>query len=237
MRRHIKNIIGCIITSVLAIVLVQWTGHILDPAWTEDGFDVIRAFDLIEDDTLDVIIYGSSRAWKGCDTRVMCNEYNLNAYNYGCNWQAINTIKLFLEDSLRTQNPKIVCIELGLVSNIEEDTNMDGQIYYTKVMSNFEGKRNYLKQCFGSDIKRYVSYYIPLVMFHDNWINVNYENFLFQGPGRWLETKGYCVSTKVTECTIPDYNTFSQSELNEDSVEVLKSIVEICHEKNIDIIF
>lgn len=237
MKKNIQHIIGCIITIILASILILRTGHVLDPAWSEDGLDVIKAFDLIEDNTLDVIVYGSSHAWKGCDTMVMCNEYNLRAYNYGCNWQAINTIRLFLEDSLRTQNPKVVCIEVGLVDNLERDTNMDGQIYYTRAMRNFDGKRKYLKQCFGDDIERYVSYYIPLVMFHDNWTSINYENYLLQGPERWIEAKGYCGSTNVFECSIPDYNTFSQKELNKDCVEVLQSMVDICHENNIDIIF
>ena len=74
------------------------------------------------------MIYGSSRAWKGCDTTVMADEYGLSAYNYGCNWQAINTTALFLQDSLLTQTPKVVCIETGLVDDIEKNTGMDGQI-------------------------------------------------------------------------------------------------------------
>lgn len=232
-----KPLIGSIITILLTAMLVQYMGHILDPSWTEDGFDVIKAFDALEDDSLDVIVYGSSHAWKGCDTRVMCDQYGLAAYNYGCNWQAINTVLLFLRDSLRTQTPKVVCIETGLVGVFQQDTDLNGQIYYTKPMANFEGKKEYLRQCFGNNIERYISYYVPLVMFHDNWNNVNFENFLFPGPQRFLDTRGYCPGTNITPFEKPDCKSFKQNEISSNCVAELDKMVELCKEKGINVIF
>ena len=74
-------------------------GALLDPPNTILGFEVIEAFHSLEDNSLDVIVYGSSHAWRGCDTRVMKDKYSIAAYNYGCNWQKMNTIELFLKDS------------------------------------------------------------------------------------------------------------------------------------------
>lgn len=232
----IKNIIGCIVTLVLTISLIQFTGHILDPDESEEGFDAIKAFDLLDDNSLDVIVYGSSHAWKGCDTRVMCEKYGLKAYNYGCNWQAANTILLFLKDSLRTQSPKIACVETGVIDHLELDVDMDGEIYYTKQMSNFDGKREYLKQCFGDDIGRYISYYVPLAMFHENWSKVNFENFWFPGPERYVESRGFSSSTGVSPFTIPDYNTMPQTGLPEDSEAILNEIVQVCKDNNIELL-
>ena len=232
----LKNIIGCIVTLVLTISLVQFTGHILDPDESEEGFDAIEAFDLLEDNSLDVIVYGSSHAWKGCDTRVMCDKYGLKAYNYGCNWQAINTILLFLKDSLRTQSPKVICVETGLIYHVEQDVDLDGEIYYTKKMPNFDGKREYLKQCFGDDVGRYISYYVPLAMFHENWSKVNFENFWFPGPKRYVESRGYNICTGVNPFEIPDYTTMPQKDIPKDSKSVLEEIVKVCKENNINLI-
>lgn len=237
MNKILKPLIGCVITLSLTIGLVQYTGHILDPEWTEDGFDVIEAFDLLEDDSLDVIVYGSSHAWKGCDTRVMCNDYGLNAYNYSCNWQSINTILLFLKDSLRTQHPKVACIEAGTVNNIEQDVDLNGQIYYTRPMANFDGKKQYLRQCFGNDIERYVSYYVPLVMFHDNWNLVNFENYRFPGPQRFIDSRGYLASSRAVPFEDPGYESFQQEEIQEDCIAVLDEIVSICNESDIQLLF
>lgn len=237
MKKILKPLIGCIITISLTIALVQYVGHILDPKWSEDGLNVVEAFDSLEDNSLDVIVYGSSHAWKGCDTRVMYEDYGLAAYNYGCNWQSINTVLLFLQDSLRTQSPKVVCIETGLVDQIEKDVDMNGQIYYTRAMKNFDGKEEYLEQCFGDDVERYVSYYVPLVMFHDNWNTVDSENFRFPGPERYVATRGYTVGTEVVPFEIPDYHTFEQDEIPQDCVDVLDKMVEACRGKDIQIVF
>lgn len=237
MKKVIGRILGCIITVALTIAMVQYTGHVLDPAWTEDGLNTIDAFHELEKDSLDVIVFGSSRAWKGCDTRVMYDKYGLSAYNYGCNWQAMNTTLLFLRDALRTQTPKVVCIEASFVNYLEEDVDLDGQVYYTRQIPFFTGKIDYLKQCFGDDMERYASYLVPLIMFHDNWIQINDENFRFPGSERYIESRGYDESTVVNPYEIPDYTTMKQIEIEEKCIDNLNKIVKECHDRGIDIIF
>ena len=57
MKKRILIILECIITIALTIVILRCIGHRLDPAWSQDGFDVIDAFHSLEDDSLDVIVY------------------------------------------------------------------------------------------------------------------------------------------------------------------------------------
>ena len=146
MKKHIKSITGFLITLILTVTLIQHFGLRLDPFLSNLGFVAIKAFYSIEDNSCDVMVYGSSHAWRGCDTRVMRDEYGISAYNYSCNWQAINTTLLFIQDSLRTQKPKVICIDTYQAHNVLHDIDMDGQIYYTRPMKNFKGKREYLKE-------------------------------------------------------------------------------------------
>lgn len=236
-RAKIKRIIAWLITVPLTVLVIQVCGHVMDPAYSSAGFDTIEAFHKIEDNTLDVMIYGSSRAWKGCDTTVMADEYGLSAYNYGCNWQAINTTALFLQDSLLTQTPKVVCIETGLVDDIEKNKGMDGQIYYTKAMPNSQAKKDFLRQCFGKDPKKWLSYYVPLIVFHNNWNKITYESFHSTGYQYYLDSRGYAAGSSVKDVKIPDYHTFKQTELSEDSLQALDKIVAACKEKGVQIIF
>ena len=91
-----KNIIGCLVVIILTFCIVQQLGHFLDPKWTESAMDDIRAFHLMEDNSVDVIVYGSSHALKGCEVMEMYKNYGIAAYNYGNNWQKLNTTLLFL---------------------------------------------------------------------------------------------------------------------------------------------
>ena len=237
MKQTIKNTIGCLITFVLTITLILHFGERLDPFLSNLGFVAIKAFYSIEDDSCDVMVYGSSHAWRGCDTGVMNNEYGIRAYNYACNWQAINTTLLFIEDSLRTQKPKIICIDTFQAHNVIEDTDMDGQIYYTRPMKNFKGKRDYLKQCFGNDVERYASYVFPLIMFHDNWDDIEEENYNEKDYRLLAANTGFWPNPNVDTYPAPDPDTFEQLELGEDAIKVLDRIVEICDKEDIKIIF
>lgn len=243
MKKGLKCIIGFLITVTMIFWGINYIGYRLDPEWSQDGLDVVDAFHSLDDNSLDVIVYGSSRAWKGFNTTVLNNKYGISAYNYGCNWQAINTILLFLQDSLTTQKPKVVCIETGLVDSVEQDINLDGQIYYTREIPASRQKWEYLKQCFGTDvdgkhIERWLSYFFPLIMFHENWNSINYENYLKQGHQRFVDSTGYCIgNNSLYRCTLPDYRTFEQYELSDESKGVLDKIVNECRERNIDIIF
>ena len=231
------NIIGSLVVMIITFLMVQYMGHLLDPKWTESAMDAIRAFHLLEENSVDVIIYGSSHALKGCEVMEMYKNYDIAAYNYGNNWQKLNTTLLFLQDSLKTQTPKVVCIETRFAGTVLEDTDLTGEIYYTRPIKNFEGKKAYLKKCFGTDLVRYFEYYVPLTMFHENWNVVEEENFNRPNPQLYLRSMGYRGTTKVRPVTLGDYKQFEQKSLPDKSKEILDQMVQCCNEKGIKIIF
>ena len=237
MKKTVTSIAGVILTAALTVGLIQYMGHLLDPWEAQDGLDVVEAFHSLEDNSLDVIVYGSSHAWKGCDTRIMRDKYGISAYNYGCHWQKINTTALFLKDSLRTQSPKVVCIETYNVNAVLQDRNLQGEIYYTRPMKSFAGKQEYLKQCFGNDLERYASYYFPIIMFHDNWNAIQYENFLGQRCERLIDSAGFFTNDAVYQCELPDYETFTQSKIGENAIKTLDEIVQVCRDNDVQILF
>ena len=236
MKTKVKYAVTTLMTVILTVFLAQKAGVLLDPEWSGDGLDVIHAFHSLEDNSLDVIVYGSSHAWKGCDTRVMREKYNLAAYNYAANWQALNTTLLFLEDSLRTQSPKVACVETYFVNYVLQDEQMEGQVYYTREISTFSGKIEYLKQVFRSHVGRYVTYVFPLMMFHENWKTLNAENWLNQGYERFVTTTGFAESDSLQAYTVPDYRTFPQYGISEEGLAILDRMVKVCAEKGVKLV-
>lgn len=238
-KKHtVKRILSCIITAGLTLCAVDCMGVFLDPPWISGPLNVIDAFHSLEEDSMDVIVYGSSHSWKGFSTAELYEKYGIEAYNYGCSWQHINTTDLFLKDSLRTQSPQIALIETFNVNNTLYDTELDGEIYYTRSISMFDGKWKYLKQCFGNNLGGYLSYWFPIVMFHDNWSQISSENFVdYSTEEDYLESRGYETGTTCVPAVIGDYRTFEQYELGSGSRMILDDIVGVCKENNIEIIF
>lgn len=238
MKRIVIAILNTVATIALLVAFVSGLGHILRPTNTDSAITAINTFHNVEENTIDVIGYGSSHMWMGFDAQAMYDLYGISAYNYGCNWQHINTTELFVKDSFRTQSPKVVLVELFMVNHVLENVDMEGEIYYTRAISDFEGKRDYLKQCFGNDKEKYLSYYMPLCAFHENWTNLKPKSFKkITSDTDYAATRGSVLNESVYPMTIADYTTFEQLQLEEKSLRSLDNIVEICKENNAEVIF
>lgn len=238
MKEKIKNIGAVTIVCAMVILGIVYLGKVFSPFYTTDATDTIDAFHELDENSVEVIVYGSSHAWKGFDVMAMYKEYGIGAYNYGCNWQHINTTELFVEDSFRTQKPKVILIETYLVNELLLNMDMNGEIYYTRAISNFEGKQKYLKQVFGDETFRYVSYYVPFVAFHSNWNNLTRWSFDVDSDKMdFKKTMGYYGSDTIHKVTMLDHEQFQQKSLNPNAIQVLDNIVELCKENNVEVIF
>ena len=237
-KQKIINITAVLFTLFLLALFIQGTGKLLNPYGTDDAMNAVKAFHSLPEQSLDVCIFGSSIAWKGVDAGKMQKKFGFSAYNYGCNWQRINTTALFISDALRTQTPKVICVDSYHVADVLENSELNGEIYYTKAIPDSENKKAYLRQCFGKNPERWLCYYVPLVMFHPNWKSLGKENFHDNYSVSYFQkTRGYNKSKHVYKNKLNDYHSFGQSQLPDASLQILDSIMDMCREKNVEVVF
>lgn len=235
---NIKRVLSIIIIICLIGLCIYKLGYLFRPTDTDGAYSQIETFHSLPENTVEVIIYGSSHAFRGISTMELYDKYGIGAYNYGWNWQACNTTNLFLKDSLKKQTPKVVLIEAYNLCTVLNNQNMDAQIYYSRYIYDKTAKTEYIKQCFGSEKDRYIAYYLPICAFHDNWNTLTAASFNDLGMGTFLrKNMGFSASDKVTEVEIPDYKTFGQIEFNEMAIKEMSDMVETCHNKDIDVVF
>ena len=233
-----KKIFGTICCLLLVLLGILGLGHLVRPTDTDDEIKAIKTFHSMPENSIEVIAYGSSHAWKGLETMEMYREYGIGAYNYGCNWQHINTTSLFIHDSLRTQSPKVLLIETFRVGSLLENIDIIGEVFYTREIPNSDVKEAYLEQCFEGKVGRYLSYYVPLFAFHENWSELKRENFMVNcATEDYFSTMGFDESDEVVPVQLKDPETFEQHRISDRAEDVLDGIVKICQEKNIEIIF
>lgn len=228
--------------AVMMVVLIVGTVYVLGiitrPTETDTSLNTINTFHDLPEDSIEVIGYGSSRMWKGLDPIVMYENYGVGMYNYGCNWQRFNTTYMFFLDSLETQSPDVVIFEVKNVYNLLDDVDIEGEIYYTKAIDNIFMKSEFLYQYFENDLDRYVSYFIPLFAFHENWKSLSENSFQLNGSSKnFYDSMGYSGSASVQSVEPVDSTTFAEFELPESSVEILDNIIAICEENDTEIIF
>lgn len=238
MRRTILNAFGCIVTLSIIIGGIHTLGYIVRPTDTDGAYSQVETFHRLPKNSVEVIIYGSSHAYRGLDTRELYNAYGIGAYNYSWHWQNINTTKTFLLDSLRTQSPKLILIETFHAGQILTNVNITPEIYYSKYLYDKKSVRKYLRQCFIRDKRRYLSYYMPLYAFHENWSALTKNSFTPLIYNDYLlTTMGFAPSDRVEQVTLPDSSMLKQQEFSEEAITELDEIIAICRKRNIDILF
>lgn len=238
MNKKLKQLTSCIALVALLAQSIWCVSDILKPVFIGDVYNAVDAFYAQPDNSVDVMVYGSSHAWKGFDAGELSKNYGINAWNYGGNWQYINTTALFLEDSLLSQSPKVVLIESFLINSVHENTSLNGEIMYTNHLRWSEAKVRYIKQVFGTQTEEYFSYFVPLVYYHANWNALNKWNFVNPSDGYdFIAAKGYRSSDEVQPVTIPNYTTFNQKSLSSQAEDTLNRIVKICKDRGIDVVF
>ena len=99
-------------------------------------------------------------------------------------------------------------IDTFFVNSILKDKNITGEIFYTRYLDHSKEKTAFLKQYFGNDPERWLSYYMPLCAFHDNWINITKQSFMpladsGNHTSTWIrENMGYCPSKLNTKINL-----------------------------------
>lgn len=239
MKNKKGRIVATIIMTITILGSIRLFEQLLLGNSIADAINQIETFHDMPEDSIEVIGYGSSRMWRSIDSMEMYKNYGIGTYNYGAHWQQFNTTYLFFLDSLKTQSPKVVIFEMNNVNDIIENSALTGEIYYTKAIENKGARTEYLSQCFGDDIESYLSYYFfPILEFHSNWANINIMSiFEKTNDEYYYGTMGYFEFDIIGSVDPVDFSLVEELEIDEESIIVLDSIVDICNKNDIEIIF
>ena len=219
-----KKLAAILLCVVLIFVGVLALGHLTRPLGDDVAIANVENFHKLPENSIDVIVYGSSHAWRNVNADEMYDKYGIGAYNYAANWQHLDTTWLFVHDSLATQTPKVALIEGMHINSNVFDTDMDGEIYYTTPIPASKYKRAYLKMCFENHIERYISYYFPLVAYHENKNALTAESF-----GRtsnsidFMDTMGFYPRDGVFVADVKDWTEMENWVIGDRSLELKKA--------------
>lgn len=237
MKKLLRNWAETIITLVLTVALVHCLGYLVRPVSSDQSIAAMKAFRCIPENSVEVLCYGSSHMWRGLDVMAMYKKYGIGAYNYACNWQHINTTSLFVEDSLRVQSPRVAIVDTFRVNELLQDTDVNGEIYYTRILPHSSAKDAYLQQCFGPSGMRYLSYYMPLCAFHDNWVNLGKESFIPRfHKEEFLNSMGYRFTSGSIPVKIMRCPSGEQQEISDEALTVLEHIQKLCSENGVQLL-
>jgi hypothetical protein len=101
------------IVSFLLVFALTITAYMtaLDFKYLDSVFKFDAFYELPEN-SVDVLVLGSSHAYQGINTSVLWNEYGYSAFNLCGAAQPIWNTYYYLEEALKTQTPKVIILDI-----------------------------------------------------------------------------------------------------------------------------
>lgn len=124
-------------------------------------------------DSIDVIICGGSTAGTSFAPGYIWGKYGITSYPVSSNTQRPKAIRYLLEETLKTQSPKLAVIELRMFTYKDEVLKTD-EAHIREVTDNmkysfhrFKTVKNLTDGVEGFENK--LSYYFDIIKYHSNW--------------------------------------------------------------------
>lgn len=209
---------------------------------------VINDYKHFESNSVDILFFGSSQMFCGINSVLLYEKYNISAYDYGASRQALSITPYYLAESLKTQSPKIVAVEMASVFQKNEELTPRELAWNYAPTPLTKEKVQSLEQTLGSKWKAYQYAFLPLLVYHDRWrvlgqqsdFDCRYDFEYVFHPDKYLglHPRGYISDDSIREQSYDFKNSDTElKEIPDESKRAVDSIAEICREKNIKLLF
>ena len=175
---------------LLAAVVLTYGLYVVTPKY-DYGICSITNLYQQEENTIDVLILGTSMAYSGVNTNLLWAEYGIASYNL-CSAEMPYWISYYyLLEALKTQSPKVIILD-SLPATYGMDTPARGRI----IMSTY-GIRDPVNRlraiATSAKPEEFLSYALGYPQVHTMYSELGYEDFVFppDNGGRGASWKGY----------------------------------------------
>ena len=164
-----RTIIKRIIAVGLMVFMVAGYVHLASKYYLR-GMDnaVVRLDGFYEEDdnSLDVIILGSSEIYQGFSSADAYGQYGFTGYPFAFETNPVSLWKYEVKEILKSQSPQLIVVEINGVVYDEKLLHKPSAIRYLSDAMPFSQNKVDLVENMGIDSA--ISYYFPIVKYHEN---------------------------------------------------------------------
>ena len=249
MRSHFLNVIRSIAFLSILEVSLYFINRVLMPKYilannTWPTTSTYYQFYDMEEDSVDVLFFGSSICVNAFCPQEIYNEYGITSYNLGSEQQSIILSYYWLKEALRFQSPKVVVLDTRFLFDSHEETpiNMtEGMIRKCMDPMRWSAvKREAVSAICELDEKQSeLSYYFTNIRFHTRWESLTEYDFI-EEEYTLSELKGYGPIEEYGADTYDPYTPSGDTETKQEPQAVmltyLDKTVELCREEGIALV-
>lgn len=202
--------------------------------------DIFTGFYAEPDNTIDVIMIGSSPVYPGYAAPKMWGEYGFTAYPLSSNVQRPKAAVYLVKEALKTQKPELFVFEVRQFTAKEE--YMTEQMAYTRgVTDNLKYSLNRIEMinALVSEKEERYTYYFDIIKYHSNWETIilpdQYGSFCYE---RLHPMKGYDMNDNVVPGEAVDVSTVTGTEaIPEEQEQTLRQLLSYLQENDLNALF
>lgn len=175
-----------------------------------------------KEDSLDLVMVGSSTVRDGFIPMEAYHDYGITSHSIVSSPTHLEVIEIAIDEIARTQNPKVVYIDLNGLNNQTKD-NADSFVKdYFSCMPDCQAKTDLTKKY---DYLNESSEWEPFTNHNTFRQQIYWESFVYN---KTIYTKGYNPNKKVEPQEEIDVDTTKTLPLSEDATIYLNEIIEKC---------
>lgn len=192
------------------------------------------------EDTIDVIMIGSSPVYPYYAAPKIWGEHGITMYPLSTNMQRPKAAVHLIEEARKTQDPDLFVFEMRMYT--AEDSALTENMAFTRgVTDNMRYSWNRIKtiNALVDDVSERYTYYFDIFKYHSNWKTMvmpsQLRTFRYKYPD---PLKGHVINDEVGPSEIADYSYVTDRQpIPADEEEVLKELLEYLKEENLNALF
>ena len=221
-RRTVFSRIISIAVFILAIGLVlSVTGQIIRAKFIGDSTTIVDGFYAEKRNDIDLVVIGSSNSFCTVDPIVLYEEYGIAAYDFGSSSQPMNLSVLYLREALKTQQPKVVALEINMMTSDSVSSRGEAGLRwgFTNIPLSVD-KLRCIYQSLGEVNAEYFTYVFPVFRYHNRWKELSKTDYTYFYKDKTNYTKGYLETQAVSETAVnlTDYGFEGEAWIEEENV-------------------
>ncbi len=236
---------AAVFTAAIWLCLAS-AGRILTPKFfytqTWRSTATYLGFYQMDENTVDVLFFGSSHAASGFSPQKLYDEYGIRSYNLGSDEQNLLVSYYWLLEALRFQTPKAVVLDCYMLFPYDRNEALNTSESCTRKAIDYMKwsgvKRAAVKDICALDEKQSAaSYYFPNIRYHTRWMSLNEDDFAYKEMSAHYEMKGFTALPGM--CGNEEFEPFEENsgEDAEAMVELMRAYLDwieaLCRERGI----
>ncbi len=190
-----------------------------------------------QENSIDVLFLGSSNMFCTINPLLLYEETGICSFDFGSSSQSLNMSYMYLNEALKTQTPKVVCLEvLCTRANLNEELYEAGLrwgfTYFPNSINKIVRLYDQLNETIDAE---YLSYVFPIIRYKDRWMEIEKDDFETLASGAYR--KGYSMRAAVRTVSYEDkYWEELDWEIAESNVKTLNQIKGLCDKEQIELV-